>query len=272
MASKFKITPTFSAPVSQSTSQLKKILASPKKDPIETNSSNSNSTSNLILQASPPSIESTGVADSDDFLHQLSQNTNSFHAATHFGGRPISPLPPRINTTPSPLNEDTNKTRVLSQVLSIGSNTNSQSTKTKRLSGSNGSNNNNNSHNGSTNNGTITGIAMLGNKYSDGFLTDGEITAQATSQNGFSNNNNNQQQQQQQSQQQHQHHQHHHHHQPQHGGNGGGKIGSAATLSSSLLLPTTTTSISSSTTKNNLYELLAPSDFTGKKPLFTKLK
>jgi hypothetical protein len=99
------------------TNQLKKMLASPKKEPMEPIAPLPGKPFHL----SPPVIDPT-PSDPDDFMNQLSQNTVSFHASTHSGGRPISPTSQRFTATPSPV-EDPIKTRALAQVLALNSNT-----------------------------------------------------------------------------------------------------------------------------------------------------
>lgn len=143
------------APTNSTSTQLKKLLASPKKEIVEP------PPLSRPFHLSPPSMDST-PNDPDDFMNQLSQNTVSFHASTHSGGRPISPSVQRFAATPSPPVEDTTKTRALAQVLSLNSNSS-----TKKPTG-----------------GGITGIALQqpnGKKTSpsDVFPTDREIGAKS---------------------------------------------------------------------------------------------
>jgi hypothetical protein len=109
-------------PTNPNSAQLKKLLASPKK---EFTAEPTPATKPL---QSPPSLDSSVPNDPDDFMNQLSQNTVSFHASTHSGGRPISPSLQRFAASPSPV-EDTSKTRALAQVLSLNSNSSTSTAK-----------------------------------------------------------------------------------------------------------------------------------------------
>jgi hypothetical protein len=169
------------------TSQLKKILASPKKeqslDPLPL--------TGKPFHLSPPVMDST-PNDPDDFMNQLSQNTVSFHASTHSGGRPLSPSSQqlqRYTATPSPV-EDPVKTRALAQVLSLSA---ASSSSSAILSSTTSKKSSSSAPTVTTSTSSLTGIAitqqMHGSKKTgttapslssssvDTFLTDKEISA-----------------------------------------------------------------------------------------------
>jgi hypothetical protein len=167
--------PPATPPTNPNSAQLKKLLASPKRDQLE---------APPISKAhhSPPSLDSSRPNDPDDFMNQLSQNTVSFHASTHSGGRPISPSLQRFSASPSPV-EDTSKTRALTQALSL--NSNSASTAAAIASGKKAS---------PPSAAPITGIALSqhsngkkshgASSSADPFPTDREIGAKSMSRHG----------------------------------------------------------------------------------------